>query len=170
MDQKYVKFLLDSKRSIIEFETIELSHPAFTQSYFIVRNHPSGLTLGVESLDGSFQQVEFQYVPMTVTPTAFRNDLDFGLEISFGDLGEILQVEANRVLASPENRVKPNLIYRGYRSDDLSAPMNGPFELTINDITFNRDGATFIADARRLNLTRIGEVYTTQRFKGLRGL
>lgn len=175
MDDKYVKFFLDSKKSVIEFETIEISHVAFSRSFFLVCNATNGLTANIEPqqpIAGQEQTTErtFDYMPMQITQNSTRGDLDFGIEIVFGDLGELLTGEIKRVRNHAQRLVKPILIYRSFRSDDLSSPMDGPFKLQISSISFNQEGSTFVAAPPTINSSRTGEVYTTSRFKGLRGL
>lgn len=65
--------------------------------------------------------------------------------------------------------VKPTMIYRTYRSDDLTAPLSGPVRFNVNNITFQKDGATLQCSAPRLNLNSTGELYTMDRFPMLRG-
>jgi len=166
MDDKFVKFFLDSKKSIIEFETIEISHPVFDQTYYFVRNSSYGITASLENE----QEVHFQYMPMRVTPSTTKSDLDFGVDIVFGDLGDTITRELKKIRISPFSQTRPQLVYRSYRSDDLSSPMNGPFVLEIGSIQFNREGSAFSASPPTINTSRTGTIYTTQRFKGLRGL
>jgi hypothetical protein len=64
---------------------------------------------------------------------------------------------------------RPRLIYRTYRSDDLSRPMYGPIELELASIDMTREGAAFEAKAPSLNLARTGETFSLDRFKSLRG-
>lgn len=162
----YAAYFLNSRSSIVELETIELSHPNFTQTYFCVRNAPRGLTAKLET----GVSVDFQYYPMQIQNKGAKNDLDSGLTISFGDLGEVLPKELDSVSSANGFNVKPVILYRTYRSDDLSAPMFGPMKLEVATFAFSQQGATFDAAAPALNLTSTGELYAIDRFPMLRGL
>lgn len=162
----YLEFFLKSSSDIIEFETIQLSHPNFTKVYYIVRNNGNGLTAQIEG--GAF--ITFEYFPMVIEEITSTNDLDYGLKIEFGDLGENLPFELDSVFDAGAMFTEPVLIYRSYRSDNLTTPMFGPIELKIKNFTFNHTGCSFEAKSDRANLQKTGEVYTVNRFPMLRGL
>jgi hypothetical protein len=165
-DTRYAEYFLESRSSVVQLETIEISHPAFSKVYRLVRNAVGGLTAFVETGGSVF----FEYYPMKLVPHHARDDLDFFLSITFGDLGEVLPKELDLVMTAPGGlSVKPTVKYRIYRSDDLSAPLYGPVRLEIESIAFDKEGATFDARAPGLNLTRTGEVYSLTRFPSLRG-
>lgn len=69
----------------------------------------------------------------------------------------------------PKTTIKPTLIYRTFRSDDLSAPLYGPIEFEVISISFKKEGATLQCNSPRLNLTSTGELYTLDRFPMLFG-
>jgi len=160
----YSEFFLNTGSNVAELELLEISHPNFTQTYYIVRNAVNGVTVTLE--DSSSR--EFSYYPLRVTPMSAGDDLDQVLKIQLGDLGEVLPQELDAVFAADGFATKPTLKYRTYRSDDLSAPLYGPITLEITNLAFNRDGVAFEAHAPRLNSTATGEVYTTNRFPMLR--
>lgn len=161
----YVGFFLNAGRSVIEFETLEISHLSFSQTFYLVRNRPGGLEAKLET----GEEVEFVYLPLRIRPMAERGTLDFGISVDFGDLGDIIPDEIDRVIADDAMQVRPVLRYRTYRSDDLSGPMYGPIRLEIPSISRKREGATFDAVAPFLNLSKTGEIYSTTRFTPLRG-
>jgi hypothetical protein len=164
---EYSEFFLNTDSNIVELELIEISHPNFTQTYYLVRNAINGVTVTLE--DDTEQ--EFDYYPLVITPEGSGDNLDQVLNLRFGDLGEILPTELNSIYDSEGAgfETKPTLKYRTYRSDDLTAPLHGPLIFEISSISFNKQGATFEATAPRLNSTSTGEVYTTNRFPMLRG-
>lgn len=309
----YSQFFLNSSSAVVQFETIEISHPKFSKIYRIVRNAINGITATLEDLSS----VTFDYYPLKITPTGSDNDLDQTLQVQFGDLGDILPKELDLVfgpfgpsVANPSfdedtaipptgwalsgvptlsydastghtnsaikivktgpgtagikqtidansapgisytvsawcksigggtgllgllfldssntvitnvsqnttNTVwtklsivavapagtasvvlqllgaagtvtvefddvaayltsivpieKPVLIYRTYRSDDLTAPLFGPERFEIDNMAFQKEGATLQCTAPRLNLNQTGEVYAMDRFPMLRG-
>jgi hypothetical protein len=162
----YSEFYLNSQSSIVKLDLLTISHPNFTQVFNIVRNSIAGVTVTLE--DGVTVQA-FQYYPLAITPTGSDNDLDQVLKITLGDLGSILPKQLDAVRAAGNFITKPTLIYREYRSDVLTGPINGPTTFSIDNIAFNDLGATFQASAPRLNQTGTGERYTFDRFPMLRG-
>jgi hypothetical protein len=162
---EYSEFFLNSGSNVAELELLEISHPSFSQTFYIVRNAVAGVTVTLE--DASSQ--EFVYYPLQIQAIGSGDDLDQVLRIQLGDLGDLLPRELDAVSAAGTFGTKPTLIYRTYRSDDLSAPLYGPITLEISNLTFKREGAAFEAHAPRLNKTATGELYTTTRFPMLRG-
>jgi hypothetical protein len=162
---EYSEFFLNSGSNVVELELVEISHPNFTKTYYIVRNAMNGVTVTHE--DATVH--DYQYYPLKITPVGAGNDLDQVLQVQLGDLGEILPQELDAVSAAGTFGTKPTLIYRTYRSDDLTAPLYGPITLEISNLTFKKEGAAFEAHAPRLNSTATGEVYSTSRFPMLRG-
>jgi hypothetical protein len=161
----YSEFFLNSGSNIAELELLEISHPNFSKTYFIVRNATNGITVTLET---SVVQA-FEYYPLQITPAGSGDDLDQVLKIQLGDLGSILPQELDAVSVAGTFGTKPVLKYRTYRSDDLSAPLYGPITMEISSLTFKREGAAFEAHAPRLNSTATGELYSTSRFPMLRG-
>jgi len=162
---RYSEFFLRSQSHIIQYETIELSHPNFSQVYRVVRNCADGLTATLET--GS--TVSFIYRPILIRDRGLRDDLDQAMEISFGDVGTILPTELDRVREADNFDVKPTLLYRTYRSDDLTYPLFGPMRLEVHNLAFNEECCTISARAPLLNVNKTGEIYQFERFPMLRG-
>ena len=161
----YSEFFLNSSSSVVQLELLEISHSAFTQTYFVVRNAVNGVTVTLENLSTPF----FEYYPLRITPLGSRDDLDQAIRIDFGDLGEVLPAELDAVGDAFGFTEKPIVKYRAYRSDDLSAPLIGPWVLEVTNFNFNREGSSFEAKAPSLNVNRTGEAYKIARFSMLRG-
>jgi hypothetical protein len=106
---------------------------------------------------------------MRVTGAGDREDLDFGIDVTFGDLGQVIPNELDAVRAANGFTEKPIVKYRTYRSDLLTTPLYGPVKLEIKEFAFNREGAKFTAKAPSLNINQTGEIYTLNRFPMLRG-
>ena len=161
----YVDFFLKSSSNVVQLELLEISHPAFTQTYYLVRNYTDGVTVTLEDSSTQF----FTYYQLRMTALEARDDLDQAIRIDLGELGEVVPKELDAVTVADAFDVKPRVIYRAYRSDDLSAPMDGPIELEV--LTFNqtRDGCSFEAQAPQLNSNKTCEIYTFERFPMLRG-
>jgi len=161
----YAEFFLKSKSSVVQLETLEISHPDFTKVYRVVRNAVQGVSVTLEN--GSIQS--FDYYPLKIENAGIRNDLDQSITINLGDLGEVLPKELDEVSSNNGFSIKPTVIYRTYRSDDLSRPLFGPVLLEVTTFAFNREGSSFEAKAPSLNITKTGEVYKIDRFPMLRG-
>ena len=151
----------------VKLQLIEITHPNFSTTYRVV-NTPSPHPIEVthEDLTGPH---EYTYVPVEIRTMGSKGDMDQELEVTFGDLGEILPTEIENVVEANGMQTKPTLVYREYLSTDLTAPVFGPFTLLINYIAFNKTGATFTAKPLAFNRGRTGEVYDVGRFPMLRG-
>ncbi|MFZ1074800.1 MAG: DUF1833 family protein [Minisyncoccia bacterium] len=168
----YAAFFLNSASSVAHLETVEINHPSFLRgnndsgkTYSIVRNAMYGLTATLET--GVSRN--FLYYPLALTPTGATDDLDQKIKVSLGDLGDLLSVERDNVVAAGTTGTKPTMTYRVYRSDDLSTPIDGPFTYEIPAIARKRDGASFEAGAPKLNTNQTGEIYSITKFPMLRG-
>lgn len=161
----YAKFFLASRSDVVQLETLEISHSSFSKIYRVVRNAVNGVTVRTELSE----EVEFEYYPLRIEGIGIRDNLDFGLKIDLGDLGEILPNEVDRVASDNGYDEKPMVIYRAYRSDNLQSPMFGPLLLEIGGFSFSREGASFEAVAPSLNNIATGELYKIDRFPMLRG-
>lgn len=163
----YAEFFLNSPSSVVHLETIQIYHPSFSKTYWIVRNAMNGITVTLE--DGTTQQF-FEYYPLGLSASGASDDLDQIMTITLGDLGTMIPQEIDRCVAADTMLTKPILTYRVYRSDDLSAPIDGPllYEVTTNGS--KKKNQTITAGAPRLNLNQTGERYRMDRFPMLRGL
>lgn len=161
----YSEFFLKSKSSVVQLETLEISHPDFTKVYRIVRNAVEGVTVTLETS----QSATFDYYPLQIENAGIRDDLDQAIKINLGDLGDVLPKELDEVSSNNGFGTKPIVVYRTYRSDDLSRPLFGPVTLEVSSFAFNREGSTFEAKAPSLNSNKTGETYKLDRFKMLRG-
>lgn len=161
----YINFFLGSKSTVVELETLEISHPSWSQTYYVVRNAIDGLTATNEN----GEELTFDYYPLTLEGSAVKEDLDYVVKVKLGDLGEIIPTELDNTTQDPIGfNTKPTVIYRSYRSDDLSKPMFGPLLLQINEFNFTKEGAEFEARAPLLNINRTGEIYDLTRFYPLK--
>lgn len=158
-------FFLGSTKSTIQYETLEITHPSFSQKYFIVRNSRKGLTATLETN----VPTGFVFQPVKITSTGARDDMDTGIQVSFGDLGEILPKEMDNVTRDDSFNVTPSVTYRTWSSDDLDHVLIGPFVFEIKSLSQDQNGATFEAKSPGLNYSKTGEFYRVDRFPMLRG-
>lgn len=162
----YTQFFLNSTSNVVQLETLEISHPSFSKTYYIVRNAIAGITATLE--DGT-TTVTFDYYPLQIKQTGASDDLDQQLQIDLGDLGETIPQEIDNCFNASTMITKPIVKYRVYRSDDLTQPLDGPFAYEITTVAQKQEGASFAAEAPRLNSSRTGETYTLYRFPMLTG-
>lgn len=163
---EYSEFFFRSASRVVQLECLEISHPDFSKIYRVVRNAAKGVVVRYE--DGILYQHE--YYPLKSSKQGSRGDLDQGIQIILGDLGEVLPVELERVRVAGGFSVKPVVKYRTFRSDNLNSALLGPVVLEVSTFSSDRDGTTFEAKAPTLSSGRTGEVYSLDRFQGLRGL
>lgn len=162
---EFTEYFLNAPASVIQYECIELSHPNFTQTYYLIRNAANGITVTHE--DGIV--VAYTYFPMRIRTKGARNNLDVMYEMDLGDLGEVFPQEMDTIATAGGFATKPTVKLRQYRSDDLTGPMFGPIVLEVKRVSHNEGGISFEASAPELNINKTGEVYHIDRFKGLRG-
>jgi len=165
MPSAALSFFLNSTRDVVRLETLEFSHSAFSQDYRRVRNHTDGVDVLLE--DG--QAARFEYYPMAIAELSDQADLDTGFRIDFGDLGEVLPKELDRVYAADAMGEKIQVVYRNYESTNLAQPMIGPLYLEVSTLSFKRLGASFEASAPYVNNNKTGQTYNLTRFFMLRG-
>ena len=161
-----IEYFLNSTTSIVLYQTIEISHPDFSQVFRLVRNNSSGLVATLEDASTA----SFDFLPMVIDKKDTTDDLDYGIDISFGDLGELLPKELDLIQIADSFDTKPVLIYRSFRSDDLSGPLEGPVTLEISKLAFNKRGAEIEAISPQANLHKTGLIYRLIDFPTIRGL
>lgn len=164
MEQKYIDFFLNSAVNIVAVETMELSHPSFSQVFYLVRNSIKGFT----ATDENAVSKTYQYVPMTISSSEVKDNMDASIEINLGDVGSIIPDQLKRIRDADTYHIEPDLVYRLYRSDDTTSPMLTA-KLKVSDVVFNRSGCKITAKAARFNVNKTGERYTIARFPMLRG-
>lgn len=165
---QYADYFLNTAATIARLQLLEISHSSFSTVFRVVRNMSDGVTVTHESPPGG--SFFYQYLPLEVSTLGISNDLDQAIRVSFGDLGQILPIELDQVVFENTTEEKPVVVYREYRSDDLTAPLFGPASLEIDTITSDENGSSFEAKAIEVNLNRTGELYEISRFPMLRGL
>lgn len=89
----YAEFFLNSAGNVVQLECLEISHPAFTKTYRVVRNATNGITVKYE--DGVLYA--HAYYPLAIQSIGSRGDHDQGLSVNLGDLGEVLPKELDAV-------------------------------------------------------------------------
>lgn len=159
------EFFLASLRSVVKLETLEISHPNFSKTYFIVRNARQGITAKLETGASQF----FEYRPIRLTNLGARDDLDTGIRVTWNELGQILPKELDRIEAGDGYKITPKVKFRVYSSADLEHVLQGPYAFELKTVSQNQANASFDAKAPRLNYSATGELYKIDRFVMLRG-
>ena len=159
------EYFLNRTADVGRHECLTISHPSFSKTYHIVRNPPAPAAMGLLA-----EGVQYDYYPLEITSIGARPNLDSGFKINLGDLGEIVPTELDLVAGDDTFGIKPIVVWRMYRSDDLTQPLQGPVTLEIKDFAFKREGCSFEAKAPSLNNNRTGELYSLARFPMLRGI
>jgi len=163
-EDELTPYILNSQSDIVQFETIELSHPDFETSHRVVRNKTDGLTAILET----DETVNFTYLPLTIEEVNPSGDLDYALTVIFGDLGEVIPLELDRIEDTAGLFTEVILTYRSYRSDDLSKPMIGPIRLNVKSFLFDKEGVVIQATSTKTNSQNTGDTYSLNRFPMLR--
>lgn len=161
-----LQYFISSANDIVRLETIEISHPSFTQVYRRARNCERD---GMQAMLENGTVADFELYPMEITELEDQSNLDTGIRIDFGDLGEVLPRELDAAYAADNMVTKPVVIYRAYRSDDLMAPMIGPLTLQATSFSFQKQGASFEASAPYVNNNKTGITYNLTTFPMQRG-
>ncbi len=161
----YSNYFLNTSPAIVELDCIEISHPNFSTTYRLVRNAVAGVSVTHEGPAGPF---DYEYYPMQLKPLGSQTDLDQGIQITLGDVGQLIKAEIAAVNAANGRRERPVLKYRTYQSDDLAVPLFGPAIMEVRSITSNKEGSLLECQAPYLNITRTGKIYTVKDFSMLR--
>lgn len=166
MDNEYAKFFLNRKVDIYQLECIELSHPSFSNTYRVVRNDDRGVY--VQHSVGS-GQIFYEYLPVSIQRSGMLGDLDQTLTVSISGLGDVLPDEFERVIEGQYSDVKPTVNYRLYSSDNLNTPIHYLLGLQLSGVSMNHKAVTFKAESPRLNTSKTGDIFSLDRFSGLKG-
>jgi hypothetical protein len=103
----------------------------------------------------------FHYCPAALKFSNRDETLNRELVVDILDLGDVIRRQFKFIEQKNKISVRPKLIYRAYRSDDLDSPMVGPVEYEVQGVSFNLAGATLSASSRTLNNSKTGIIYNT---------
>lgn len=143
-------------------ETLEFSHPLFSQAHFLAADYTVWNFL-LE--DGSPQQ--FEAVPFTVKLPDSTTSGNQSLQFAVGNVGRLLADELEAAIMNPRTPIK--CVYRVYLDIPNTAPQNDPV-LSLSVTSVNVTDQTVSAEATHvdvLNRRFPFEVYTTSMFPGL---
>ena len=161
----YLQSILNGDTADVTYDCIEFSHPAFSETYYVVSNAVDGVTVTHE--DATVH--EYKYIPVDLKRSNSSDDLDQTLSISVADFGgELAALMYAAALAGDQ---RPKVKYRAYSSNDLTAPMLTLQALEVHSYKRDSNGnAQLDAKAQQLNVNKTGEVYSLERFPLLAAL
>lgn len=165
MTPEFRDLLINRPRGVALLEVLEISHPAFSQTYYLLRNYVRNGLLNITLETGV--QVTAQYVPSRIQWASSKTNMDQVHNVTIQDLNDIVQAEERRVPLNDETPISCRI--RTYRSDDLTKPADGPVDLQVQSIDYDKRGCTFTASPPNANETGTGERMTVERFPMLRG-
>lgn len=164
-------FHLDSATSVVLLETLEISHSLWPDPIRIVTNHPDGISVTLE--DG--QPATFDFIPLMIQRGNTSDDLDQALNITVGDLGEVVPPLIQKIRDASSDE-KPQVIYRSFAFDAASMVLTKPTPIEIIRGLYvakmNQDyqATTFEAATSGKNSVKTGRTYNFEEYPDLRGL
>ena len=164
-------FHLDSVSSVVLLETLEISHSLWPTPIRIVTNHPDGVAVTLENN----QQAFFEFIPLMIQRGNTSDDLDQTLNITVGDLGEIVPPLIQKIRDASSDE-KPQVIYRSFAFDAASMVLTKqtPIEiirgLSVAKMNQDYQATTFEAATSGKNSVKTGRTYNFKDYPDLRGL
>lgn len=164
-------FHLDSVSSVVLLETLEISHSLWPVPIRIVTNHPDGVAVTLEN----GQQAFFEFIPLMIQRGNTSDDLDQTLNITVGDLGEIVPPLIQKIRDASSDE-KPQVIYRSFAFDAASMVLTKqtPIEiirgLSVAKMNQDYQATTFEAATSGKNSVKTGRTYNFKEYPDLRGL
>jgi len=159
---------------VVIFDTIEIIHPNFQDlngnetSVRLVHN-TENIIAGIETTATIMpgEMVEFIACPFSLILPENKENVFPELKISIDNVSREITYHLESAVQSTD-MVK--LIYRPYLSTDLTKPqLKRPVEFCLRDISVSIDSVTATAYIKDfLNLPFLKEVYTVERFPGLK--
>ena len=162
---------LDSSPSIAALETLEISHSLWPKPIRIVTNHADGIDAMLET----GEVVNFEFAPLLINKGTTSDDLDQNLNITLGDLGEIVPPLIKQIRASDSDEY-PQVIYRQYAYDvaSMSFAKDKPIDiikgLFVEQMSRDHQATTFEAKTPDKNTVATGRSYTPEDYPDLKGL
>ena len=160
--EEKLRYILNTyPKGLYIIQTLEISHPDFTQTYFLTDESEEVVALDENGVEKTFTPANFE-----VNLSSIKNDLDQNFEITIADLDNVLDEELERVPLNNDENV--TFIYRAYNSDDFSGVGYGPFKLQVFDVSQTVGAFTTRVGAKQLNWQKTGIIYGYDVFPMLR--
>ncbi|MEG0343404.1 MAG: DUF1833 family protein [Acinetobacter sp.] len=155
ISENMLNVLDQSKGPMGLIECVEISHPNWPNVQRFVTN--SNLNITVKHEDG--QAHEYLFSPLTISKSAENGNLDSGLSVKIGDVGEVIP-DLIDLIIEDEDITLPKVSYRAYFIGQYDAPIAVSRDLDLESVTRDIKGSEIEAVAPGLNDNGNGEVYS----------
>lgn len=168
-------YFLSGDPDDVLFQTIEIRHPAFEHYHRFVANKADGLYVPVETQDEAgnliTEQLFYEYAPLEIKLGESNESLDQYIDVTIGDLGDILPAEIEAIRNSEYTPMqKPEVIYCEYLASNLAEPSLVISNLEISEYRMKSGMAIFKCEVKKLNARKTGVTYNLKDFPIMRGL
>ena len=167
---EYEKFVNSMPEGQREYRTLELAHSDFSSTLRFVQDFENiDLTLESTAPRDPSTSVTFTALSMQVNEPGENGQIEQVLGVSLGAVGNEVNEQLDQITES--GALEPvELIYRKYYSGDLSEPVLFLY-LSVADISFKGYAdVSFTGEDVDFAIKRAGELYTVERFPGLKDL
>lgn len=167
---EYKKFVSSAPQGQREYRTIELYHPDFSQvERFVSDFKDINLTLESTAPRNPSTSVLFTAIAMKLNEAGENGQIEQVLTVNLGAVGNEINDRLDQITESG-SLVPIELIYRKFYSGDLSEPVV-VLSLSVADVSFKSyTSVTFTGEDVDFATKRAGELYTIERFPGLKNL
>lgn len=165
---EYKKFINSAPESQREYRTVELYHPDFSQTLRFVKDFQDiSLTLEATAPRDASTSVLFTAIAMDITEPGENGQVEQVLSVGLGAIGNEVNEQLDQITESG-SLTTVELIYRKFYSGDLTTPVV-VLSLSVADVSFKSyDNVSFTGEDVDFATKRAGELYTIERFPGLK--
>lgn len=159
----YRKKLVSNPDGEIELDTLEISHPDMSKTYYLVADQIP-LTAKLET--GA--DVTFEPSPIGIKGAGNNADMNQSATFTIPDVDNILDDEMDRIGLTSSSY--PVFTFRTYLLSDLSYPAWGPVSYEVQDISQSKGLFTAAVSAPKLNNKGTGLILTPELCPLIRGI
>lgn len=162
--KKFVSSMPDAQR---EFRTIEIFHTDFGVSRFLQDFEDKNFTLESTAPRDPSASVTFTAINLDINEPGESGDIEQVLSVTMGAVGNEVNDKIQQITES--GSLTPiELIYRKYYSGDLTEPVL-VLTMSVSEISFRSyESVTFTGEDSNFAIKRAGELYTLEKYPGLR--
>lgn len=164
VEAQYRRKLASCPDGEIVVDTIEISHPLLSKTYYLVAD----IFDLVANLENESTATTFEASNINVGMAANNADMDQSATITIADPENRLDSELDNI--PYDNTELPSVVYRAYLLSDLSYPANGPIKFETQDISQSKGLFTVTVSAPKVNSTGSGLVLTPSLCPLIRGI
>ena len=162
-EEEFRKLLTTYKQREYIIETLEISHPSFNNVFRLCRE-PLGITATIETGESVF----FEPANFAADLNSTKSDLDQNFSFTISDLQNALDDNLDLIALDDDRKI--SIIYRAYKSTNLTGIGDGPYQLEAIDVAQDLGVFTVTAGAPQLNWSQTGIIYDYETFPMLRAL